>query len=118
MNTVGMSRRETLQYEARVRRMTGTSKLAISMAAHKVIELDDKALELISNFGSLEKKRANKQVSKLMKKLDNTKPANWGDGGAYSPEVMYGSDDENNSDWENSGVVNTASTTIKGELYD
>ena len=35
MNTVGMSRREKLQAEARVRRMVGTSKLELSIRAAK-----------------------------------------------------------------------------------
>jgi hypothetical protein len=115
--TRGMSRRETLQYQARVRRMTGTSKLAISMAAHEVIELDDKALALISAFGSTDKKLASKQVDKMMRKLDKTKPAKWGDGGAYSPEVMYGTEEENNADWDESGLIDTANDTMNEEAY-
>ncbi len=35
MNTVGMSRREKLQAEARVRRMVGASKLELSIKAAK-----------------------------------------------------------------------------------
>lgn len=35
MNTVGMSRREKLQAEARIRRMVGASKLDISIKAAK-----------------------------------------------------------------------------------
>lgn len=35
MNTVGMSRREKLQAEARIRRMVGASKLELSIRAAK-----------------------------------------------------------------------------------
>lgn len=35
MNTVGMTRRDKLQYESRMRRMVGTSKLEISIRAAK-----------------------------------------------------------------------------------
>jgi len=52
-----------------------------------------------------------------MKKVDSIKAAKWGDGGAYSPEVMHGTDEENQADWSNSGLVDVANDTIKGEYY-
>lgn len=116
MSTVGMSRREKLQYEARIRNMTGTSKLAISLAAHAVIEDEGLIDELLRNSKAKRVIEDNK-VDALMRKLDTTKPATWGDGGAYSPEVMYGTDEENSSDWENSGVADTAKTMRKEEDY-
>jgi len=107
MNTVGMSRREKLQYEARIRKMTGTSKLPISMAAYAIIEDEDLIDKLLRNS---KKNRAVEEckLDKYMKKVNNIKPAKWGDGGAYSPEVMYGTEEENAADWQNSGLVDVA----------
>lgn len=114
--TTGMSRREKLQYEARIRNMTKTSKLPISMAAHAVIEDEDLINELLRN--SKDKRTIEeRKIDKLMNKLNNTKPAKWGDGGAYSPEVMYGSDEENAQDWANSGLIDIAHDTMNKENY-
>jgi hypothetical protein len=92
--TTGMSRREKLQYEARIRKMTGTSKLKISNAAHAPIT-EDVAVEA------------------LMRKLSVTAPATWGDGGAFSPESMYGTDEETAEDWSNSGLHEVAHNTMR-----
>ena len=116
MTTVGMSRREKLQYEARIRRLTGTSKLPISMAAHTLIEDEDLINKLAKNSES-SRAIADKHLDRYMKKVDSIKAAKWGDGGAYSPEVMHGTDEENQADWSNSGLADVANDTIKGEYY-
>jgi len=95
-NTRGMTRREKMQYEARIRNMTGTSKLHKVTEAYQVIE-DDKLID------------------DLLRK--NTKGAKWAEGAAYSEEFMYGTDEENTADWVNSGVVDTAIDTTNEEYY-
>lgn len=94
-NTRGMSRREKLQYEARIRNMLGVSKLRETTEAFKVL-------------------RDEGDIDSLMRK---GKPAKWADGGAYSPEVMYGTDEENAADWANSGIFETANKTLNEEMY-
>ena len=116
MSTVGMSRREKLQYEARIRKMTGTSKLPISMAAYAVIEDEDLINKLLCNSQS-KKASEERKLDKYMKNVDSIKPAKWGDGDAYSPEVMYGTEEDNAADWANSGLIDTANDTMNEEMY-
>jgi hypothetical protein len=85
--TRGMSRRELFQYEARQRRLRGESKLHISIKASEALKEEkaiDKLLCGIANSGE-----NNIESSALA---------------AYSPEFMYGSDEENAADWANAGI--------------
>jgi len=87
VETRGMSRREKLQYEAKQRRLNGESKLNVSIAAATAVNDDKKIDKLLS--GIVEIGEDNTEASTLT---------------AYAPEFMYGTDEENASDWANAGI--------------
>ena len=89
MNTRGMNRREKLQYEAKQRRLHGSSKLDISMNAVSMVEenkMIDKAL-----FGMAEINDDNIEAQGMA---------------AYSPEFMYATETENKADMATTSGLN------------
>lgn len=100
--TRGMSRREKLQFEARQRKMLGKSKLAISMAAHGLLEDID-----------LEKIIGKAKAKKLDRKLESAAViADKYDG--VNESYIKSSKQEDFNDWNDAGIIDTMKETLNG----